>query len=111
MRSSSFFVGGFETSGERGPPPSPFFGSHGAGVGGFCVLSGMANTTDFEVGKQIKAVKASGFLLTGRFPEAAEFSEGKSGVLGKLAPLPHSRITGSAEPVTARGWPTLSPGF
>jgi hypothetical protein len=101
MRSSSFFVGGFETSGERGPPPSPCFGSHGAGVGGFCVLSGMANTTDFEFGKQIKAVKASGFLLAGRF-----FGSDES-----LARLPHSRVTGSAESVTARGWPTLTPGF
>jgi hypothetical protein len=59
MRSRMPFVCGLETSGERGPSPlSPFFGSHGAGAGGFCVLSftGMADTTDFQFGKQIKAV-------------------------------------------------------
>jgi len=67
MRSRMPFVCGLETSGERGPPPpSPFFGSHGAGVGGFCVLSftGMANTTDFQFGKQIKAGESLQLSLT-----------------------------------------------
>ena len=40
MRFNRSFVSGFETSGDRGPSPSPCFGSQGgAGVGDFCVLS------------------------------------------------------------------------
>jgi hypothetical protein len=52
-------VSGFETSGDRGPSPSPCFGSQGAGVGGFCVLSGMTNITDFRDRKQIMIVECT----------------------------------------------------
>jgi hypothetical protein len=82
-------VSGFDTSGERGPSPSPCFGSHGAGVGGFCVLSGMLNTTDFQIGKQIKLSNLSGFSglsgLSGwhgwRFNSAQEVPTGQPPVL------------------------------
>ena len=48
MRFNRSFVSGFETSGDRGPSPSPCFGSHGgAGFGGFCVLSDILKTTNF----------------------------------------------------------------
>jgi hypothetical protein len=42
MRFKRSLVSGLETSGERGPSPPPCFGSHGAGAGGFCVLSGIS---------------------------------------------------------------------
>jgi hypothetical protein len=45
MRFKRSLVSGFETSGERGPSPPPCFGSHGAGAGGFCVLSGILDFT------------------------------------------------------------------
>jgi len=62
MRFRMPLVSGVGTLGERGPsPPSSFFGSHGAGVGGFCVLSGMANTTNFQFGKQIKGGESFSF--------------------------------------------------
>jgi len=53
MRFSRSFVSGFETSGDRGPSPSPFFGSQGAGVGGFWILSGIPDCSDFRSWKQI----------------------------------------------------------
>jgi hypothetical protein len=59
MRFNRSLVSGFETSGDRGPSPSPCFGSQGAGVGGFCVLSGIRNTTDFRDRKQIMIAKVA----------------------------------------------------
>jgi hypothetical protein len=59
MRFNKSLVSGFETSGDRGPSPSPCFGSQGAGVGGFCVLSGMTDSTDFCDRKQIMIAKVA----------------------------------------------------
>jgi hypothetical protein len=54
MRFNRSFVSGFlATSGDFGPSPPPCFGSHGAGAGGFCVLSGMLNITDLRARTQL----------------------------------------------------------
>src|SRR5437773_3870435 len=45
------FVSGRDTSGERGPPPSPCFGPHGTGSTGFWMRSGMKKTLRGNIGK------------------------------------------------------------
>jgi hypothetical protein len=62
MRFNRSFVSGFlATSGDFGPPSPPCFGSHGAGAGGFCVLSGILNITDLRARTQL-ARRQKGFL-------------------------------------------------
>src|SRR5581483_1244228 len=57
---SKSFVSGLDTSGERGPSPSPCFGPHrAAGSVGFCIRSGMTKITGEPRQRQIARVLAS----------------------------------------------------
>jgi hypothetical protein len=101
MRFNRSFVSGFlATSGDFGPPSPPCFGSHGAGAGGFCVLSGIPNITDLQARTQlVRGQKGFGKLNTeGRAmqPEWSVVGSGRAGARILPTTFGSQRVVGFA---------------